>query len=100
MSVIAEMSIFPMDKGTSLSPYVARAMKIIKDSGIDHHLTPMGTCIEGSWQEVMQVVDKCFQDLSKDCDRINLNMRVDYRSGGEKRMQEKVESVQSKVQSS
>lgn len=100
MSVIAEMSIFPMDKGTSLSPYVARAMKVIKDSGIDHHLTPMGTCIEGSWQEVMQVVDKCFQDLSKDCDRINLNMRVDYRSGGKKRMQEKVESVQSKVQSS
>ena len=100
MSVIAEMSIFPMDKGTSLSPYVARAMKVIKDSGIDHHLTPMGTCIEGSWQEVMQVVDKCFQELSKDCDRINLNMRVDYRSGGGKRMQDKVESVQSKVQSS
>ena len=34
MSVIVEFSIFPIDKGESLSPYVARALKIIQDSGL------------------------------------------------------------------
>lgn len=98
MSVIAEMSIFPMDKGVSLSPYVARAITIIKNSGLDYQLTPMGTCIEGSWPEVMQVVDTCFQDLTRDCDRVSLNLKVDYRRGEVKRMRAKTVSVESKLE--
>jgi hypothetical protein len=38
MSVIIEFSIFPMDKGESLSPYVARALKMIQDSGLPYEL--------------------------------------------------------------
>jgi uncharacterized protein YqgV (UPF0045/DUF77 family) len=38
MSVIVEFSIFPMDKGESLSAYVARALKIIQDSGLPYEL--------------------------------------------------------------
>ena len=97
MSVVAEMSIFPLDKGVSLSPYVARAIAIIQDSGLDFQLTPMGTCIEGSWPDVLQVVNRCFTDLQKDCQRISLNLKVDYRFGDDKRMQAKTESVQSKL---
>ena len=33
MSVIADISICPIDKGTSLSPYVARGVKIINPTG-------------------------------------------------------------------
>ncbi len=97
MSVVAEMSIFPLDKGLSLSPYVARAIAIIQDSGLDYQLTPMGTCIEGSWPEVLQTVNSCFQDLQQDCHRISLNLKVDYRSGDAKRMQAKTEAVKSKL---
>ena len=72
MSVIVEFSIFPLDKGESLSRYVARAIKIIKDGGLPYELNPMGTCVEGQWKEVMALVDRCFQELQKDCGRINL----------------------------
>ncbi len=34
MSVIINFSIFPLDKGESLSNYVARAIKIIDESGL------------------------------------------------------------------
>ena len=47
MSVIVELSIFPMDKGVSVSPYVARAIRIIENSGLSYELNPMGTSIEG-----------------------------------------------------
>ena len=67
MSVIIDFSIFPVDKGESLSPYVARAVKIIKESGIPYHFGPMGTSIEGEWEEVVGVVDRCFRELEKDC---------------------------------
>jgi uncharacterized protein (TIGR00106 family) len=97
MSVIIDFAIFPMDKGESLSPYVARAIKIINESGLSHKLHPMGSCIEGEWEEVMGVVDKCFQELKKDCNRINVNFKADYRKSEPGRMDRKIESVETKI---
>jgi uncharacterized protein (TIGR00106 family) len=98
MSVIAELSIFPLDKGVSLSPYVARAVRIIENSGLAHEFGPMGTCIEGEWTEVMRVVSECFQDLARDCDRISMSLKVDYRQGQPGRLQSKISSVQEKLE--
>ncbi|MDZ7760634.1 MAG: MTH1187 family thiamine-binding protein [Desulfovermiculus sp.] len=97
MSVIAELSLFPLDKGVSLSPYVARAVKIIEQSGLAHDFGPMGTCIEGEWEEVMQTVSACFQDLAQDCTRISMSLKVDYRYGQSGRLQSKVSAVQEKL---
>jgi uncharacterized protein (TIGR00106 family) len=97
MSTIVEFSIFPLDKGESLSPYVARALKLIQDSGLAHELNPMGTCVEGEWREVMALVDRCFQALEKDCNRISLSLKADYRKGPSGRMKSKVVSVREKI---
>jgi len=97
MSVIVEFSIFPMDKGESLSPYVARALKLIQDSGLPYELNPMGTCVEGEWNDVMSLVARCFQELQRDCNRISLSLKADYRKGASGRMKRKVESVKEKL---
>ena len=97
MSVLIELSIFPMDKGVSLSPYVARAVAVIRESGLPYELGPMGTCIEGEWDAVMAVVDRCFRELSRDCDRINVSIKADYRSGAAGRLHGKVASVRAKL---
>jgi uncharacterized protein (TIGR00106 family) len=97
MSVIVEFSIFPMDKGESLSPYVARAIKTIQDSGLPYELNPMGTCVEGEWSEVMALVDRCFQKMQKDCGRVNLSLKADYRKGSSGRLKSKVASVIEKL---
>jgi uncharacterized protein YqgV (UPF0045/DUF77 family) len=47
MSVIVELALFPLDKGQSVGIYVARAVGIIRASGLACQLTPMGSCIEG-----------------------------------------------------
>lgn len=97
MSVIIEFSIFPMDKGESLSPYVARAIKMIQNSGLPYELNPMGTCVEGEWSEVMALLDRCFQELEKDCNRISLSLKADYRKGTSGRLKSKVQSVKEKL---
>ena len=97
MSVIVDFAIFPMDKGESLSPYVARAIKVINESGLPHKLHPMGSCIEGEWEEVIGVVTKCLKEMEKDCNRININFKADYRKGEPGRMDRKIESVESKL---
>jgi len=99
MSVIAELSIFPLSESTSLSPYVARVVSVISNSGLDYQLGPMGTCIEGPWDRVMEVVDRCFQELAADCSRIYLTLKVDYQQDKDHRLQSKVRSVQDKLAS-
>ena len=99
MSTIIELSIFPTDKGTSVSPYVARVLSVIKDSGLPYLLTPMGTCIEGDWSALMSVIDNCFQELQSDCNRIYLSLKADYRKGRHDGLQTKVASVEMKLSS-
>ena len=94
MSVVIQFSIFPMDKGVSVNPYVARAAKIIRESGFRYELGPMGTCIEGEWEEIIGVVTRCLEDLKKDCDRVYLTLAADYRKDGNGRIQSKVKSVE------
>ncbi len=97
MNVIIDFSIFPMDKGESVSAYASRAVKIIKASGLAHHIGPMGTAIEGQWDEVIGVVGLCLEDLQKDCDRLYMTMKVDYRKKGEPgRIAKKVKTVEKK----
>jgi uncharacterized protein (TIGR00106 family) len=97
MSVIVELSIFPLDKGTSLSPYVSRALKVIRESGLPYRLGPMGTCIEGEWEKVMEVVTQCFTELSRDSERLSINMKCDYQAGRDGRLERKVQSVEEKM---
>ena len=94
MSVVIQFSIFPMDKGVSVSPYVARAAKIIRESGFRYELGPMGTCIEGEWEEIIGVVTRCLEDLKKDCDRVYLTLAADYRKDSNGRIHSKVKSVE------
>jgi uncharacterized protein (TIGR00106 family) len=94
MSLVAELSLFPLDKGQSVGEYVARAVAVIRESGLPHQLTPMGTCIEGEWSEVMGVVRRCFEVIAADSDRVYLTIKIDWRRGRTNGLQTKTESVE------
>tara|TARA_Y100000588_G_C13719013_1_gene696413 strand:- start:236 stop:523 length:288 start_codon:yes stop_codon:yes gene_type:complete len=85
----------PMDKGESVSPFVSRSLKIIDDSGVNYKLNPMGTVLEGEWEEVMGVVKKCFDKMSLDCNRITCSVKIDYRKGKSGRIDSKMASIES-----
>jgi uncharacterized protein (TIGR00106 family) len=95
--VLLEFSMSPFGKGESLSPYVARSLDIIDRSGLPYQLTPMGTILEGEWDEVMKVVSDCFTAMKMDCDRISAQIKIDYRAGRGGRMQTKIEAIEDKL---
>jgi uncharacterized protein (TIGR00106 family) len=97
MSVIVDFSIFPVDKGASVSRYVAEAVKIIRQSGLPHQTNPMGTSIEGEWEEVMGLVGACFDKMKENSDRIYMTLKVDYRKGEGQRLSEKIISLEQKL---
>lgn len=93
--VLAEFAMFPTDKGASVSPYVSKVIDFIDKSGITYQLTPMGTIIEGHFDEVMHVVQSCYKVLEADCDRIYCSLKFDYRKGDSSRMTTKTGKIQS-----
>ncbi len=95
--VLLEFSMAPAGKGTSVSPFVARSLDIIDKSGLPYQLTPMGTILEGEWDEVMAIVTACYQAMTVDCERIGVNIKIDARAGGGGRLKSKLESVQQKL---
>ena len=93
--VLVEFSMFPTDKGESVSEYVAQIIDVIDKSGIVYQLTPMGTILEGSWDEVMSVITSCFKTLQPQSNRITTSVKIDYRKGDKSRMKSKIKKVES-----
>ena len=92
--VLLEFSMSPLGKGESVSKYVSRSLDIIDNSGVPYRLNPMGTVLEGEWDEVFAVVRKCYERMKKDCNRISCSIKVDYRKGHSGRLVSKVASVE------
>jgi uncharacterized protein (TIGR00106 family) len=92
--VLLEFSMSPLGKGESVSKYVSRSLDIIDKSGVPYRLNPMGTVLEGEWDEVFAVVRKCYEQMKKDCNRISCSIKVDYRKGHSGRLASKVASVE------
>ena len=95
--VLLEFAMTPQGLGESVSRYVARILDIVDRSGITYRLTPMGTILEGDWDQVMAVVTDCFRALQSDCHRVGMNLKMDYRAGTESRLESKVDAVEGHV---
>ncbi len=96
---IVEVSIVPIGTGnTSISEYVARAIKVLKESGLQYELTPMGTIIYGDLDEVLKVIkkmhDSCFVG---NVARILTTLKIDDRRDRSVKPQDKVNSVIDKL---
>ena len=95
--VLLEFSMSPLGKGTSVGEYVSRSLEIIDQSGVDYRLNPMGTVLEGEWDEVFGVVKQCYERMREDCERVSCVIKVDYRQGAKGRLSGKVASVEKRL---
>src|SRR3970040_2325827 len=95
--VLLEFSMSPLGKGESVGKYVARSLDIIDKSGVPYRLNPMGTVLEGEWDEVFGVVKKCYERMRKGCKRISIGIRGDYRKSAKGRLESKIASVERRL---
>ena len=95
--VLLEFSMSPLGKGESVGKYVSRSLDIIDQSGVGYRLNPMGTVLEGEWDEVFDVVRQCYEAMKNDCPRISCTVKVDYRKGKKGRLSGKVASIEKRL---
>jgi uncharacterized protein (TIGR00106 family) len=97
MAMLVEFSMSPLGKGESVGAYVARSLEIIDASGVPYRLNPMGTVMEGEWDEVMGVIRQCLDRMSEDCDRVTCTIKMDWRRNATGRLESKVASVEARL---
>lgn len=95
--LLAELSLWPMDKGESVGAYVARVLDVIDRSGLPYKLGPLGTCVEGEPAQVLDLIRRCHAVLEQDCNRIACTVKMDWRKGQTNRLNTKVASVEQKL---
>ena len=82
--VLLEFSMSPLDKGESVGKYVSRSLKIIDESGVDYRLNPMGTVLEGEWDDVitpeLYTNYKAFS-VRSNCLHASIVEKADYNKG-------------------
>ncbi len=96
--MIVEVSFVPIGDGTSLSRYVAKVIKNIEKSGLEYQLTPMGTIIEGEWNEISALIGYSHNLIFEmGVERIITNIKIDYRIDKKSSLQDKIDSVKNKM---
>lgn len=95
--MLVSFSVSPLGKGESVSEFVAPIIDIIEKSGLPNKTNPMGTVVEGSWDEVMELVKKCHDAVLDNSARVITNIKIDDRPGKPNRMEGKIKSVEEKL---
>ncbi|WP_109472821.1 MTH1187 family thiamine-binding protein [Ornithinimicrobium cavernae] len=94
--MIVAISISPSggDETGGVSEAVARAVQVIRDSGLPCETNAMFTNIEGEWDEVMAVVKQAVDVVAQESPRVGLVLKADIRAGYTGQLAAKVERVE------
>ena len=95
--MLLELSVIPLARGRSISADLADLVKIIDASGLDYRLTPTGTVIEGSWDELMDLAKRCHNTMRDKTERVITLMKLDDYEQRTGRLTAAVNSVEEKV---
>jgi uncharacterized protein (TIGR00106 family) len=95
--MLIEFSIVPIGSGSSIGDRLSEVLRIVDDSGLPYKVNPMGTVVEGEWEDLFRLVKKCHKAVMKREERVLTNISVDDRKGKKNRIEEKVKSVEKRL---
>ncbi|MDA2804497.1 MTH1187 family thiamine-binding protein [Nocardiopsis suaedae] len=95
--MIVAFSVSPMGDGESVAPAVARAVRVVRESGLPNRTDAMFTTVEGEWDEVMDVLRRAVEAAGEGASRVSLTLKADIRDGVTDGLTSKVEAVEQEL---
>ncbi|MEV0147226.1 MULTISPECIES: MTH1187 family thiamine-binding protein [unclassified Nonomuraea] len=92
--MIVAFSITPLGVGEGVAEPVARAVRVVRESGLPNRTDAMFTTVEGEWDEVMAVVKRAVDAVAEVAPRVSLVLKADLREGVTDGMNSKIESLE------
>ncbi len=102
MMVIAEVTVVPIGTGEpGLSEYVADCHKVLQEQEkVEYELTPMGTVMQGELEDILSLIEKLHEvPFAEGAPRVSTQVKIDERRDKEGNMNQKLKSVEDKLQS-
>ncbi len=92
MMAVAELCLFPLGTGSpSVGEYLKPVIEVIERSGLKYKLCPMGTVVEGSVEDILDLVKECHEAILKTgAKRVVISLRIDDRTDKELTIEGKV----------
>lgn len=84
--------------GGSVHEAVAAAVEVVRDSGLPNRTTSMFTEIEGTWDEVFDVVKRATEAVAPFGTRISLVIKADIRPGRDGEIEAKVDRLEEAIE--
>jgi len=95
---IADVCVIPLGVGVSVSEYVVACERIFREAGLNPRLHGYGTNVEGEWDQVMAALKRCHETVhAMGAPRISTSMRLGTRTDREQSVEDKIQSVASKL---
>ena len=91
--MLIEFSIVPIGASSSVGAKVAEVLDLVDSRGLSYKLIPMGTIVEGEWDELLQLVKKCHMKMLRHAERVLTRIIIDDRKGKTGRISHKVRAV-------
>lgn len=85
------------DPAGGVSDAVARAVAVIRESGLPYETTAMFTTLEGEWDEIMTVVKAAVDAAGEGAPRVSLVLKADIRPGYTNQLEEKVRRIEDQL---
>ena len=95
--MLVEFSVLPVGSGSSLGGRLAKVLEIVDSSGLPYKVNPMGTVVEGNWNDITKLIKKCHSTVMKTEERVITTISIDDRKGKPNRIEEKVKSVERRL---
>ena len=95
--MLAELELIPVGtQRPSLSPLLAEVANLIAASGLEYRVGPMGTVVEGEWDQIMRLAKQCHEAVLTSSQRVLTTIRIDDRNDqpGPGRIVQKVHSLE------
>jgi uncharacterized protein (TIGR00106 family) len=87
--------------GVSVSKYIVECEKIFNQAKLKTHIHAYGTNVEGEWDEVFAAIKRCHERVHEmGVLRISSTLRLGTRTDREQTMEDKIRSVQEKLEGS
>lgn len=92
--LLFSFTVFPLGAGDDVSVPVSRAVEIIAESGLDYQVTGASTLVEGAWDEVMPLLERCYHELTHEHERVYADISVEFHAGASGRLAGSVDTVE------
>jgi uncharacterized protein (TIGR00106 family) len=95
--MLADLSIIPVGDSAHTSVTLAEILKAIDGSGIAYQLTPTATCLEGSWEKIIDVTRLCHDIARRHHAHVVTELRIEDDGVENTKLRRNLDSVEEKA---